>query len=79
MQHDPAILEHIAAVSHLQGLVGVLFHQKYRHTLIANRADDLENLRDDQRRQPQRRLIKQQQPWPRHQGAADGQHLLFAA
>lgn len=34
---------------------------------------------NDQRRQAQGGLVEQQQARARHQGAADGQHLLFAA
>ena len=45
----------------------------------ADLLDDLEDLGNDQRRQAQRGLVEQQQAWARHQGAADGQHLLFAA
>ena len=33
----------------------------------------------DQRREPERRLVEQQEPRPPHQGARDGEHLLLAA
>ena len=41
--------------------------------------DDLENLLDDLRREPHRRLVEQDHLRPRHQRAADGAHLLLAA
>src|SRR6202040_1058983 len=42
-------------------------------------AEDLEQFLDDQRRQPERRLVEQHQSRPQHQGAAYRQHLLLAA
>ena len=42
-------------------------------------ADRLEDLLDQHRGQPHRRLVQQQQARPGHEGAADGQHLLLAA
>ncbi len=43
------------------------------------RAQDAEDLGHDLRRQPERRLVQQQQLGPQHQRAADRQHLLLAA
>ena len=79
LQHHAAVLQHIATVGHLQRLVGVLLDQEHRHALLADLADDVEDLRDHQRRQAQRGLIQQQQARTGHQRAADGQHLLLAA
>src|SRR5690606_41537472 len=39
----------------------------------------VEDLLDDERGEPQRRLVEQEQLRPRHQRAADRQHLLLAA
>jgi hypothetical protein len=59
---------------------GVLLDQEDRHLLLArDPADGLEDLPHNQRRQPKRGLVEQQQPRPAHQGAADRQHLLLAA
>ena len=41
--------------------------------------DDGEDLLHQDRRQAHRGLVEQQQLGPRHQAAADGQHLLLAA
>ncbi|KAI3478981.1 hypothetical protein L1887_59004 [Cichorium endivia] len=79
LQHYAAVFQHVAAVGNLQGAVGVLFHQKHGDALGADGLDDLEDLRNDQRRQAQRGLVQQQQARAAHQRAADGQHLLLAA
>ena len=42
-------------------------------------ANGVENLPDDQRGEPERRFVEQQQPRPAHQRAPDRQHLLLAA
>ena len=42
-------------------------------------ADHAENRLDEERREPERRLVQQQQPRPAHQGPPDRQHLLLAA
>ncbi|MFK4700966.1 hypothetical protein ABIF42_006560 [Bradyrhizobium diazoefficiens] len=42
-------------------------------------ADRIENLARDQRREPERGLVEQEQAGTAHQGAADRQHLLLAA
>ena len=41
--------------------------------------DNAENLLDDDRREPERWLIQQEQPGPPHNRAGNGQHLLFPA
>lgn len=61
-----------------QGLVGVLFHQEDRGAVGVDALDDLEDLLDDDGREAQRGLVQQEQLGPGHEGAADGQHLLFA-
>src|SRR3546814_8006707 len=59
--------------------MGVLFDQKYRYAFLADGADNVKNLADDQRSQTQCRLIEQQKLGFGHQRAAYGQHLLLAA
>ena len=48
-------------------------------SLRLSRAQDLEQLLDDQRREAERGLVEQHQARPQHQRAADRQHLLLAA
>ncbi len=60
-------------------MAGILLHQKQRHPLGRQLAQDLKNLLHHQRRQPQARLIQQQQARSAHQRPGDGQHLLLAA
>ena len=45
----------------------------------AQALQQLEDLVDDDRRQPERRLVEQEQRGPRHQRPADGEHLLLPA
>ena len=62
-----AVFQHIAAVSQFQRLVGVLLDKEDGHPLLAQLFDGVENLLDDDRRQSQRGLIKQQQARLAHQ------------
>ena len=58
----------------------ILLHQEDAEPLLAIKSlDGPEYLTRDERRQPQRRLIQEQQPRAPHQGAGDRQHLLLAA
>ena len=59
--------------------MGVLLDQQDGHALRFQIGDDLEDRARDQRRKPERRLVEQHQPRPRHQGARDDQHLLLTA
>lgn len=74
-----ARLQHVAAISVLQGEAGVLLHQQDGDALIVQLADDPENFRARSAAQAQARLIQQQQARTAHQGAGDGEHLLLAA
>ena len=66
-----AVDHHIAAVGELQRVEGVLLDQEDGQPLfLVQLADGVEDLLDDQRRQPERRLVQQQQLGPRHQRAA---------
>ena len=47
--------------------------------LAAYPVDGLMYALDHERRQPERRLVHQDEVRPRHQSAADRKHLLFAA
>jgi branched-chain amino acid transport system permease protein len=60
-QRDPAIHQDIAPVGEAQGMIGVLFHQKDGHPgRLVDRADRLEDLLHDHRREAQRRLVQKQ-------------------
>ena len=56
-----------------------MFHEQNRNALRVDLPDDLENPRDDLRREAERRLVEHQQLRFAHQRAADGKHLLLAA
>ena len=47
--------------------------------LVAQARDQVENLGDQHRRQPERRLVEHQELRARHQAARDGQHLVLPA
>src|SRR6267142_3890949 len=77
---DPADFQHIAVMRGFQRNFGVLLHQQDRHTLLfIDAPDDGEDLLHQDRRQPQRRLVEQQQRRAVHQRAPDRKHLLLAA
>ena len=78
-QLDLARLEHVAAVRDRQRDRGVLLDHEHGRPLLVDLDDDLEDPVDQDRRESHRRLVEQQQPGPRHQGAADRAHLLLAA
>src|SRR5260370_32445073 len=77
---DAAVDHHIAAMRELEGVERVLLDQEYGELLLrVERADGLENLPGDERGEPERGLVEQQEAWPAHQRARDRQHLLLAA
>ncbi len=58
----------------------VLLDDQHRDPHLAvDLAQDPEQFLDDQRREPEGRLVEQHQAGPQHQPAADRQHLLLAA
>ena len=79
LQHDLPRLEHVAPIGQLEGLGRVLLHQQDGDTLITDGLQDLEDRLDEQRGQPHRWLVQEQQPGLGHEGPADGEHLLLAA
>ena len=76
---DPAVLEHVAAAGDAERHRRVLLDDEDRGALAVDGLDDVEDLVDQRRRQAHRRLVHQQEPRPRHQRAADREHLLLAA
>src|SRR4051794_12322933 len=71
VHHDASDFQHIAVMGRLQRHPCVLLDQQDRHALLlVDTADDRENLLHQDRRQPERRLVEQQQRRPVHQRAA---------
>ena len=79
LQDDAARAHHRAAVGVPQRQPRVLLHQQDGHALRAQRVERREDLGDDQRREPERGLVEQQQLRLGHERPGDGQHLLLAA
>src|SRR5262245_20587256 len=78
-QHNRASLEHVAVVGGLERGAGVLLDQEDRDAELAQPHHDAEDLAYDQRGEAEARLVEQQEPWLRHQRAAERQHLALAA
>src|SRR3954453_18667286 len=76
---DVPRLEHVAAGGDVERVVGVLLDEQDRRPLLVDLADDLVDLVDDHGRQPERRLVEQQQARAGHQRPAHREHLLLAA
>ena len=57
----------------------VLLDDEHGEPLVVQVLDDAEDLRDEQRREAERRLVEQEQPRPLHERAREREHLLLAA
>ena len=80
MHHDPTALNQIPVRDDLERRNRVLLDKQDRQPFVlVDLADDLENLRNQERSESEARFVEHQQFWLGHQGAADRQHLLFAA
>src|SRR5688572_29075338 len=80
LQTDPAGFEHVAVTGNFQRQIRVLFHQQNRDAVLAvDLYDFLENGFDEHGCKAERRFVQHQKSRLAHQGAADGEHLLFAA
>src|SRR3989304_9144563 len=80
LYHDVPCLKHVAVLGYGESQAHVLLHQEDRCVFLAvDRLDDAEDLADDERGQPQGGFIEGKEPGPRHEPAADGEHLLLAA
>src|SRR5262245_7398414 len=77
VERDRARLQHVAVVCHGQGLVRVLLDEQDGRSVRVDLADDGEDLLDEHRREPERRLVEKQQRGLGHERAADGEHLLL--
>ena len=76
---DLAGLHHVGVVGGLERGPGVLLDQQDRDPEALQRRHDVEDLAHDERREPEARLVEQQQAGLCHQRAAKRQHLLLAA
>jgi hypothetical protein len=72
--------QHVGGIGELEGKCCILLDQQDAHPLLlVDESQDAEDLDHDQRRQAERRLVKQHQARLQHQGTGDRQHLLLAA
>src|SRR4051812_45999708 len=78
-EHHVAGLEHVAPGRDVERVVGVLLDEHDRRALRVDLADDLVDAVDDDRREPERRLVEEQELRLRHDRAPDREHLLLAA
>src|SRR6476619_8166245 len=78
-EHDLARLEDIGAMGDAQGQVGVLLDHEHRDALLVELGELAEQALDDEGGQPERRLVEQEEPRPRHERPGDRQHLLLAS
>src|SRR5207245_6765128 len=78
LHHLPG-LEDVPVVRDPQRQVGILLHQQDGHARPVDLLDDAEDGLGDLRREPQRRLVQQEQLGPGHQRPRDREHLLLAS
>ena len=77
---DDAVVEHIGVVGDFEAHARILLDQQHRNALgLRICCDDAEHLAHDQRRQPLRRLVENQELGIEQQRAGDRQHFLLAA
>src|ERR1700746_1037236 len=77
---DPSGLHHVTAMSEPQSLMRILLDEEYRRLLpLLDFPNRFYNLRDNQGRKAERRLVEQKEPRSAHQRPSNCQHLLFSA
>ena len=76
--HRPG-LHHVDAVGHRHGDVHRLLDEQDGRARLAHRLDGAEQLLDDDRREPERQLVDQEQLGAGDGGHGERQHLLLAA
>src|SRR5437588_2246539 len=78
LEHDVPALHDVPEMRDREREVRILLDEEEgRFLLPIDPSDDGEDLLHEQRREPERRLVEQDQFRPRHQRAADGEHLLL--
>src|SRR5207302_11502475 len=79
-EDDAARLEHVAGLGGLQREVRVLLHHADGQALpLVQLADNAEQLGDEHGREPERRLVEEQEPRAVDERAGEREHLLLAA
>jgi hypothetical protein len=79
-ERDATDLEHVRRLCGLKRNVRVLLDDEDGQAfLLVQLSDDSEDLRDEEGREAERRLVEQQQPGPLHECARQREHLLLAA
>src|SRR5690349_18278165 len=80
VEHDAAVLHHVAVVGDRQGDRRALLDQQDGEVeLAADLRQALRQILDHHRGEAERQLVDQQKSWPAHQRAAERQHLPLAA
>src|SRR5919198_3789149 len=79
-ENDPPDLEHVRARGHGERDAGVLLDKKHGQAfLLVQLPHDAEELANDERREAERRLVEEEEPWAAHQRSAEREHLLLSA
>jgi len=78
-QDDVSHFHHVSTTGEFQGRPGVLLHQDYGDAAAADLAQGLEDRLDEQGCESQAWFVEKEEPGVGHEGAADGEHLLFTA
>src|SRR5580765_3204432 len=79
LQHQSPGGENVAAVRDRKRHVRILLDDEHRDAGLMHLLDDLEASLDEDRRQPHRRLVHEEQLRARHQRATHGDHLLLSS
>src|ERR687886_195096 len=75
--YDSAGLEDVAVGGDLQGDVGVLLDEQDGRALFVDLLDGMEDSLHQHRREAHRGLVQEEELRAAHEGAANGEHLLF--
>ena len=80
LHHHAPDLEHVRALRGGKRDARVLLDHEHREPhLVRERGDELVEVAHDRRREPERRLVEQQQLRPRDERPSEGEHLLLTA
>ena len=75
---DLTLLEEVRAFGDLERERHRLLDEQHRRAGFGELAHHGEQALDDDRREPERELVEQQEPWPRDERHREVQHLLLA-
>jgi len=78
-EDGPSALDDEGRIRDREGLTGILFYQEHGDTLPLEVGYDGEHLANQERCEPERRLVQEEQPRSRHEPPCNGQHLLFSS